>query len=109
MAHLRHQTAGATLLAAAMIALAYATAAYAAEQSCDAYSAYRRLPQRFVEIASGELSSGRGDGRAIELFYLSDGVCMCANTPSLDRRAEPTRKNQVWSCRDAKDDERVVQ
>jgi hypothetical protein len=36
-------------------AAAIATAAGAAEQSCDRYAALQRLPDRFQEIASGDV------------------------------------------------------
>jgi hypothetical protein len=82
-----------------------ATAAGAAEQGCDAYATYKRLPASFVEIASGELSAGPGKTGTIEFFHVSDGVCACTSVPA-QIRDDAIRKHRFWSCRAATDDER---
>jgi len=73
-------------------AAAIATAAGAAEQSCDRYAALQRLPDRFQEIASGDVGK-------VEFFVLTDGSCTCDNTPAIDRtRGKPGARNVNWSC-----------
>jgi len=75
-------------------------AANAAEPSCGQYSALKRLPDKFMEVASGDLGYA-------ELFILSDGVCTCENTPSIDRRRGRVVSTDVnWTCRAATSDER---
>ena len=68
------------------------TAAHAADQGCDQYSFYRRLPSTFHEIASGELSGTPH----FELFVVSNGSCVCTNVYP-KRVNHPDQK--VWSCR----------
>ena len=81
-------------------AVAIAAAANAADQDCDRYAALQRLPDRFEEIASGDIGK-------VELFILSDGKCTCANTPAVNRRLDkPAPQNVNWSCRMARPDER---
>ena len=67
---------------------------------CDRYAALDRLPNRFEEIASGDL------GKA-EVFVFTDGTCTCDNKPAVDRRlGKPTSQTSKWSCRAATRDER---
>jgi hypothetical protein len=81
-------------------AAAIATATSAAGQSCDQYAAFNRLPDRFEQIASGDL------GKA-ELFVLTDGVCTCDNTPAVNRKlGKPAPQEINWSCHVATPDER---
>jgi hypothetical protein len=78
-------------------------AATGAGRDCNKYSSYHRLPDKFQEIASGELSGLPHS----ELFVMSDGICTCANVSDSNCTKDQThvRKN-VWSCRQATDDER---
>lgn len=93
---------------AAMLALSHPTATDAAEQRCEAYSTYRLLPRRFVEIASGSLSAGNGNTGTIEFFIVSDGVCTCESEPPVLRRAEAVKRHRAWTCRTTTDDEKAV-
>jgi hypothetical protein len=72
-----------------------------AEQSCDRYATFKRLPDSFEEIASGLLAGG------LEFFVLTDGACTCDSRPAVDRkRGKPAPQNVNWSCRKATPDER---
>jgi hypothetical protein len=71
-----------------------------ADPICDRYSTVDRLPNGFVEIASGDL------GKA-ELFVLTDGSCTCSNAPFVNRRLGKSAPDKInWSCRTATDGER---
>jgi hypothetical protein len=79
---------------------AIGTAANSVAPICNQYSTLNRLPDSFEEI-------GRGDLGYAEVFVLSDGVCACDNTPSIDRRrGKPVLADVNWSCRAATSDER---
>ena len=82
------------------VAAVIAGTASASEQSCDRYAALDRLPDRFEEIASGDL------GKA-EFFVLTDGRCTCDNTPAVNRKlGRPAIQQFNWSCHVATPDER---
>jgi hypothetical protein len=74
-------------------------AAIAAGRGCSQYAFYRRLPDTFREIASGELS---GLPR-YEMFVLSNGVCTCENI--FKRPGAPSKGSQFWTCRRATSEE----
>jgi hypothetical protein len=81
----------------------FVVAADAHAQVCNQYVALERLPDRFVEVASGLLTGG------VELFVYSDGRCTCDNTPYVERKlGKPATKSGLWSCREATADERGV-
>jgi hypothetical protein len=74
----------------------------AAQQSCDRYAALEWLPDRFEEIARGEVAWIR-----IELVVLTDGTCTCVNSLKVDRALGKTAPQGVkWSCREATPDDR---
>jgi hypothetical protein len=88
-------------MSGAALAAAIAVSADAAEQKCDRYAAYERLPNRFEEIASADLVGGA------EIFVYTDLWCTCDNTPSVDRkRGKPVPQGLNWSCHEATPDER---
>jgi hypothetical protein len=91
------------VLAAPSVALAVliGLTASAAEPGCNQYITAKRLPDTFVEIASGSLSGGA------EYFSLTNGTCTCNNGPAIARKfGRPAAIDANWSCRAATDDER---
>jgi hypothetical protein len=84
-------------------------AANAAEPACSMYSAFKRLPSRFIEVAGGELSAKAGSGKpgSVEFFALTDGTCTCENEPWVDRHfGKSVPAGVYWSCHVATGDER---
>ena len=87
-------------ISAIALAAAFGASPITAEQSCDRYAALNRLPDRFEEIASGDLGK-------VEFFVLTDGTCTCENKPAIDRvLGRPTPKDVNWSCHIATAEER---
>jgi hypothetical protein len=94
-----------------VLAVAICAAATAAEPNCESYATLKRLPDRFVMIASalieGRETGDEADPRAeVELFILTDGACTCTNQPFIDRElGKSVPQNVNWSCRKATPDE----
>ena len=84
----------------ALACLILLSATATAEPACDRYATVERLPDGFIEIASGDF------GKA-ELFVLTNGICTCSNDPAVSRRLGKSAPDKInWSCRAATDDER---
>src|SRR5262245_901641 len=95
-----------------LFALAISAAPNMAQQSCERYATFKRLPDGFMETASalieGRETGDENDPRTeVELFVVTNGACTCTNDPSVDRRLGKSVSQYVnWSCREATPDER---
>jgi hypothetical protein len=87
---------------ALVLAATIATAAGAAEQSCERYATFDDLPDSFKWLSVGQLPGA-------EFWVRSDANCTCDNGPDVDRqlgKAAPEGVN--WSCRKATTSDRAM-